>query len=48
MAQPWLTQRPDELRDLRLTTDITDLILGYLGRLRERHVAEHDAPVAPG
>ncbi|MDI1430099.1 TetR/AcrR family transcriptional regulator [Polyangium sorediatum] len=34
-----LTQRPDELRDLRLTTDITDLILGYLGRLRERHAA---------
>lgn len=43
-----LTQRPDELRDLRLTEDITDLILGYLGRLRERHVAEHAAPVAPG
>ncbi|MDI1481336.1 TetR/AcrR family transcriptional regulator [Polyangium sp. y55x31] len=43
-----LTQRPDELRDLRLTADITDLILGYLGRLRARHVAEHAAPVTPG
>ncbi|MDI3287441.1 TetR/AcrR family transcriptional regulator [Polyangium sp. 15x6] len=43
-----LTQRPDELRDLRLTADITDLILGYIGRLRERHAKEHAAPETPG
>ncbi|MDI1446281.1 TetR/AcrR family transcriptional regulator [Polyangium sp. 6x1] len=43
MLMDALTQRPDELRDLRLIADITDLILGYIGRLRERHVT----PTAP-